>query len=99
MDTHDSVSSWHIYCIQTDGRDDLIVYARERGIETGVHYKPIHQHACYGDQPSLPAAEEVSKKILSLPMHPGLTDDDVHYVVDTLHSFTPPSRSRVQQST
>jgi perosamine synthetase len=91
-DTPDSVSSWHIYCIQVEGRDDLNVYLQERGIGTGVHYKPIHLYTCYGNQPPLPQAEGAFERILSLPMHPGLTDGDIQYVIETIRSFRPPAR-------
>lgn len=87
MDTDDSVSAWHIYCIQVDRRDDLNLHLQEKGIGTGVHYKPIHQYACYGNRPVLPVAEKVFERILSLPMHPGLTDADVEYIVDSIRSF------------
>lgn len=92
MDTADSISAWHIYCIQVEGRDDLNVYLQERGIGTGVHYKPIHLYACYGNRPHLPQAESAFERILSLPMHPGLSDDDVQQVIEAIRSFKPPSR-------
>ena len=86
-DTPESKSSWHIYCIQTNRRDDLNAYLQEKGIATGVHYRPIHLYKCYGDQPSLPTAERVFKRILSLPMHPGLSDRDVNYIIESIRSF------------
>lgn len=92
VDTPDSQSAWHIYCIQAEGRDDLNVYLQGKCIGTGVHYKPIHLYSCYGNRPSLPVAEAVFARILSLPMHPGLSDDDVHFVVDTIRSFRAPAR-------
>ncbi len=87
MDTAGSQSAWHIYHVRVDGRDDLNVYLQERQIGTGVHYKPIHLYSCYGNRPSLPAAERAFDSILSLPMHPGLSDNDVHLVIDTIRSF------------
>jgi perosamine synthetase len=89
MDTPDSRSAWHIYCIQVPDRDDLNVYLQDKEIGTGVHYRPIHTYACYGNRPHLPRAEKVFERILSLPMHPGLTDDDVSYVIDMIRSFRP----------
>jgi perosamine synthetase len=91
MDTPDSQSSWHIYCIQVEARDDLNVYLQEKEIGTGVHYSPIHLYACYGNRPSLPIAESLFKRILSLPMHPGLTDDDVDRIISVIRSFDAPS--------
>jgi len=92
-DTRDSKSSWHIYCIQTDHRDDLSMYLQEKGIATGVHYRPIHLYRCYGQQPALPTAEKVFMRILSLPMHAGLGNDDVNCIIETIRSF-PGSSSR-----
>jgi len=87
MDTPEFKSSWHIYCIQCDRRDDLSVYLQSKGIGTGVHYKPIHLYPCYGNIPHLPKAERVFKRILSLPMHPGLSDQDVDYIIDCIRAF------------
>jgi perosamine synthetase len=92
MDTPDSQSAWHIYCVQVEDRDDLNVYLQEKEIGTGVHYRPIHQYACYGNRPVLPVAERIFERILSLPMHPGLTDEDVVYTIDSIRSFHSPGR-------
>lgn len=89
QDTPDSVSSWHIYCIRAEDRDDLNVHLQARGIGTGVHFKPIHLYACYGRQPHLPVAERLFERILSLPMHPGLSDDDVDTVIGAIRAFRP----------
>jgi len=101
MDRSDSVSSWHIYCIQVEDRDNLNVHLQEKGIGTGVHYRPIHLYTCYGNQPHLPKAERAFERILSLPMHPGLSDDDVEYVIETIRAFQPTagSSSRPEQVT
>jgi perosamine synthetase len=87
QDTPDSKSSWHIYHIQVDCRDDLNAFLGQQGIGTGVHYRPIHTYKCYGNQAPLPNAEKAFSRVLSLPMHPGLTDDDIDYIVDQFHSF------------
>ncbi|GAG99742.1 unnamed protein product, partial [marine sediment metagenome] len=74
-------------CIRSKQRNDLSVYLKEKRIATGVHYKPIHLYKCYGNIPSLPNAEKYFEEILSLPMHPGLTNDEINVVIDTIHSF------------
>jgi perosamine synthetase len=86
-DSADSCASWHIYCIQCDCRDDLNLHLQKHEISTGVHYKPIHMYRCYGNRPCLPKAEALFPRILSLPMHPGLSDDDVDTVIDCIRSF------------
>ncbi|MBO0780403.1 MAG: DegT/DnrJ/EryC1/StrS family aminotransferase [Ktedonobacteraceae bacterium] len=84
--------SWgtHVYCyyvIQVDERDRFVKAMQESGVGVNIHYPvPIHlQPACasYGFQPgSLPATEEVTKHIVSLPMYPELTSEQIQYVVD-----------------
>jgi len=90
-DTDEYKSSWHIYWIQCDGpegmRDDLNVFLQEREIGTGVHYKPIHLYRCYGNTARLPVAERIFTRLLSLPMHPGLSDDDVQQVIEGIRAF------------
>jgi len=86
-DTEESLSSWHIYCVKCDDRDGLSLWLQDRGIATGVHYKPIHTYRCYGNRPVLPVAEAVFPRILTLPMYPGLTNDDVDSVIDGIRSF------------
>lgn len=80
-------SSWHIYWIRVPKRDELTVFLKECGIISGVHYYPIHLYRCYGNVVSLPVAERVSKEIISLPMHPGLSDDDVERVIQGIIDF------------
>ena len=84
MDTSNSQSSWHIYCIRCEDRNGLSEYLKSIGIITGVHYKPIHLYNCYGNVPKLPRAEKLFKEILSLPMHPNLTNDEVYKVIQEI---------------
>lgn len=86
-DTRNFKSSWHIYCIKCEQRDDLSYYLKEKGIATGVHHKPIHLYKCYNNIPSLPEAEKQFKKILSLPMHIRLSIKDVHTIISEIKNF------------
>ena len=87
-DTPEFRSAWHVYCIKCKKRDDLAGYLQTQGISTGVHYYPIHLYdTCYGTQPELPIAETEIKRILSLPIYPDMTDDDVQQVVDQIKKF------------
>jgi len=54
------------------------------GIVTGVHYSPCHLYTCYGNVPKLPRAEKLFEQILSLPMHPNLTDEEVYKVIQEI---------------
>ena len=80
-------SSWHLFVIRTPRRDELALYLRSKDIATGVHYKPIHLYECYGPQPSLPVAERVWKELLTLPLYPDLTTDEVKMICGHIGDF------------
>ncbi len=87
-DTPEFRSAWHIYCIKCKKRDDLAVYLQSQGINTGVHYYPIHLYdTCYGTQPELPVAEAEMKRIMSLPIFPDMKDDQVTMVCEQIKKF------------
>ena len=79
----------HIYTIRVRGlanRDDLRAQLLEYGIETGVHYQPNHLLSFFRDPQAapLPITEALFSELLTLPLHPDLTDDDVDYICDRL---------------
>lgn len=66
-------------------RDRARERLRQRRIQTSVHYPPIHRFSYYGGQTGeLPRAEEIADRVLTLPLHPKLTDDNVDTVCDAL---------------
>jgi len=80
---------YHLYVVQAADRDALRNQLLAAGIETGLHYPiPLHLQHAYsrlGYRPgSFPVAEAASRRILSLPMHPELTDEQVDYVASVL---------------
>ena len=77
----------HLFPIRVQGRDRVYDDLRAAGIGVQVHYRPIHQHPLYAkDAPSLPNVEQAGATILSLPLHPGLTDADVETVIAAVES-------------
>jgi dTDP-4-amino-4,6-dideoxygalactose transaminase len=83
---------YHLYIITTDYRDQLQNYLKEKNIETGIHYPiSIYELECYKDK--LNSSEypnnaiSNSKKILSLPMYPGLPKTHIEYVCETIKTF------------
>ena len=83
----EEVCAWHIMWIKAKDRDNLSMFLKEAGINTGVHYKPIHTYKCYGNIPSLPHAENLFKEIISLPMYYELTEEDVEYICSVIKEF------------
>lgn len=83
--------AWHLYIIQlqTGNRDDFVESLREENIECSVHYIPLHLFEFYQKQygynaGDFPIAEAVFERVVSLPLHPGLTESDVSLVIDTI---------------
>jgi perosamine synthetase len=84
-------SAHHNYVIKTPFRDALNRYLKEKGIATGVHYMPIHLHPYYRSrfEAHVPMAEQVWTQLLTLPLYPDLTDEQVDYIIDSIRSFRP----------
>jgi dTDP-4-amino-4,6-dideoxygalactose transaminase len=69
----------------------------ERGIQTGIHYpKPIHLQSAYKDLGysigDFPETERLANQMLSLPMFPELTEQQINLVCDTVASFLADAR-------
>jgi dTDP-4-amino-4,6-dideoxygalactose transaminase len=88
----DSVHVYHLYVVRTPQRDALQAHLRERGIGTGIHYPiPIHLQPFYAEngfrRGQFPVTEELCDEILSLPMFPEMTDEQVRHVVARVAQF------------
>jgi perosamine synthetase len=78
---YDPDSSWHMFAIRTPQRNELSLRLQEKGISTGVHYKPIHTYPLYHKH-SLPVAEREWQKLLTLPLFPDLTSAQVSFIAE-----------------
>jgi len=81
----------HIFVVRINGlidRGRLRKEMLEQGIETGIHYFPSHELSYYHDEnlDPLPVTEILSQEVLTLPLHPDLSDKDIERVVETLLS-------------
>jgi dTDP-4-amino-4,6-dideoxygalactose transaminase len=90
---------FHLYVIRTPDRDRLQKWLKSHGVSTGIHYPvPVHlQEACsaFGYAlGSLPETEAAAREILSLPMFPELTIDEVEYVCQTIRGYVREKRGR-----
>jgi dTDP-4-amino-4,6-dideoxygalactose transaminase len=85
----------HVYnqfTIRTPQRDELSAYLTRHGIGNRIYYPvPLHLQECYQDlgyrKGDFPVSEQLSQEVLSLPVYPELTPDQLHYVVDTIKVF------------
>ncbi len=80
---------YHLYVVQTEERDALQQKLNAAGVQTGIHYPvPIHLQPAYasmGHKPGdFPEAERQAQRVLSLPMFPELTDEQIEKVTESI---------------
>lgn len=83
---------YHQYSILCDRRDELMAHLKSRGVDTGIYYPiPLHIQKCFADlgyrRGDLPMTEATCERILSLPVQPMLTNEDIRYVADEIAAF------------
>lgn len=83
--------SYHLFVIRTKKRNELKLYLEQKGIQTAIHYPHIlpnlEAYQNLDTKSSYPIAQEYESKILSLPMFPELTKDQIEHVANTIESF------------
>lgn len=81
-------SSWHLYVIQVKNRGKVFEELREAQIGVNVHYIPVYHHPYYRTHGyadvMCPNAEALYEGLISLPLYPGLTDEQQDYVIETV---------------
>jgi dTDP-4-amino-4,6-dideoxygalactose transaminase len=102
-DARDGSHAWHLYIIRLAldrikaDRGQVIEGLKELGIGTSVHFIPLHMHPYYQRRwgyvaEDLPVAAQEYERVLSLPIWPGMTPDDVDRVVRGLEMVLAPVR-------
>ncbi|WP_339909742.1 DegT/DnrJ/EryC1/StrS family aminotransferase [Symmachiella dynata] len=97
-------TSWHLYVIQlhldklTIDRGEFINRLNAAGVGTSVHYMPLHMHPYYHEThgyqvDDLPVAKSAFERMLSLPIYPRLSDDELKYVADTVQAIVAETRA------
>lgn len=81
---------WHLFVIRTGNRSALQNYLTEKGVQTLIHYPiPPHKQKAYADMNHLtfPITEKIHDEVLSLPISPVMTDEEVETVINAVNSF------------
>lgn len=78
--------------VEEEKRDLLIEYLNENGIGAGVYYpKPLHLQECFEvydyKQGDMPVCEDVCKRVLSLPIFPGMKDEEIDFIIEKVNCF------------
>ncbi len=88
-------TSQHKYVVRvgTEYRDDFMAHLKSKDVGCHVHFVPTHLHAAYKPYRTelLPVTEVFWKQIVSLPMFPTLTEDEIAQVIEAVRSYAPPA--------
>jgi dTDP-4-amino-4,6-dideoxygalactose transaminase len=87
---NDESMVWHVFAVTCPRRDELQKYLTDHGIQTVIHYPiPPHKQPCYAgwNDRSYPITERIHREILSLPISPVLTDEEVETVIHFVNDF------------
>ncbi|MFT6542363.1 MAG: dTDP-4-amino-4,6-dideoxygalactose transaminase [Maricaulis maris] len=85
-------STWAQYTIEVDDRDEFRAHLAEQGVPSAIYYPiPLHLHEPYAGYPlappGLPVTEAVAHRVVSLPMHPDMSDSDIDQVIAAVTSW------------
>ncbi len=81
---------WHLFVVRTKQRDNFQKYLLDNEIQTIIHYPiPPHKQECYKlwNNLSYPITEEIHKSVLSLPISPVMSDDEMRKVVEVINEY------------
>jgi len=79
---------YHIFWILVKNRKSFMKKMFDFGVETGIHYKPIHNLTYYNKKNNnLPVTDKISEKIVSIPIHPNLSDNDVSFIIKSINKI------------
>jgi dTDP-4-amino-4,6-dideoxygalactose transaminase len=79
----------HLYVVQVSERDRFRQSMLDAGIDTSVHFIPLHRMTAFAaPKKRFPVAERLYRSMVSLPLYPAMTDDDVEYVIETAVNLT-----------
>jgi dTDP-4-amino-4,6-dideoxygalactose transaminase len=80
---------YHLYVIQTDGRDKLMEFLKENNIQTQIHYpKPLNQFKFFSHSGPCEIADAMADRLLSLPLYAEMNQEQIDYVVSVIRKFT-----------
>lgn len=97
--------AWHLYVVEVDeerfglSRNDFIEALRAAGIGTSVHFIPLHLHPYYRDRfgfagADFPRAFDAYQRIVSLPIYPAMSEQDIEDVIEAVHAVSESARNR-----
>jgi len=84
----DDRSTYHLYILKVENRENFIRHMQKHGIQVGIHYaKGCHQYGYYRSNVKLKVTEKVTGEVVSIPIYPSLQDDEIKRIVDAVQSL------------
>lgn len=86
----ESACVWHCFVVRIKKRDEFEAYLNQNGVQTIIHYPtPPHKQGAYSEwaQQSYPLSEQIHATIISLPISPVMSDDEVQKVVEVVNAY------------
>lgn len=85
-------SAYHLFVVRVKNRDRVMDELQKRGIGVGVHFRAVHRLKYYQDRYKIPTdwmpvAEQASQEVLSLPLYPSMTTEDVKKILKVFHEI------------
>ncbi len=81
---------WHLFVVRVDNRTLFLEYLENKGIQALIHYPtPLHKHKAYIEfkSSSYPISEELHAKVVSLPLSPVLTKEEIDFIVEAVNGY------------
>jgi dTDP-4-amino-4,6-dideoxygalactose transaminase len=82
--------AWHLFVVRHTDRKSLIAHLNQRGVQTNIHYPlPIHKQRAFVhlNAMSYPITEAIHEQVVSLPLNPALTDEEVSHIIQSVNDF------------
>jgi len=81
-------TSNHLYRLSVNNRNELMLKLKDLGIQTGIHYKALHNEIVYANvQDRCPNSLKHAEKTISIPFHENITDDEVNYIIENILKY------------
>ncbi len=82
--------AWHLFVVRHPRREALVAHLERNGVQADIHYPlPFHRQQAYSglNHLHLPVTAEIHRQVVSLPLHPFLTDGEVAHIINTVNTF------------
>jgi dTDP-4-amino-4,6-dideoxygalactose transaminase len=86
----ESAHVWHLFVVNTEAREELQLWLTGQGVQTLIHYPiPPHKQQAYREfsNMDLPITEQIHQQVLSLPLDPTMSDEDIDRVIYAVNGF------------